>query len=190
MKHQDAAGRRRSLTMLARWRQRGADRRRGSGPGRLRSRPSRASASCWCRWRWASTSRRAGPPISKTEVEGWGGVFETRDPNWSVEAGAQAITDADLFRPQAGRADHPLAGPQLLFQADEEGAGRRHLRHPDRQSRQFRGRRLRRQRLGPPRPARGRSGDQGLRRELDRRRSAWSRATRSTPPASTNMPAS
>ena len=29
----------------------------------------------------------------KKEVEGWGGVFETRDPNWSVEAGAQAITD-------------------------------------------------------------------------------------------------
>jgi ribose transport system substrate-binding protein len=26
-------------------------------------------------------------------VEGWGGVFETRDPNWSAEAGAQAITD-------------------------------------------------------------------------------------------------
>ena len=24
----------------------------------------------------------------KREVEGWGGVFETRDPNWSVEAGA------------------------------------------------------------------------------------------------------
>ena len=24
----------------------------------------------------------------KREVEGWGGVFETRDPNWSIEAGA------------------------------------------------------------------------------------------------------
>jgi ribose transport system substrate-binding protein len=31
--------------------------------------------------------------ILKHEVEGFGGVFETRDPNWSVEAGAQAITD-------------------------------------------------------------------------------------------------
>ena len=30
----------------------------------------------------------------KREVEGWGGVFETRDPNWDVAAGAQAITDA------------------------------------------------------------------------------------------------
>lgn len=30
----------------------------------------------------------------KKEVEAWGGVFETRDPNWSVDAGAQAITDA------------------------------------------------------------------------------------------------
>ena len=30
----------------------------------------------------------------KREVEGFGGVFETRDPNWSVEAGAQAITEA------------------------------------------------------------------------------------------------
>lgn len=29
----------------------------------------------------------------KKEVEGFGGVFETRDPNWSVDAGAQAITD-------------------------------------------------------------------------------------------------
>jgi len=26
------------------------------------------------------------------EVKGFGGTFETRDPNWSVEAGAQAIT--------------------------------------------------------------------------------------------------
>ena len=30
----------------------------------------------------------------KREVEGFGGVFETRDPNWSVDAGAQAITEA------------------------------------------------------------------------------------------------
>ncbi len=30
----------------------------------------------------------------KREVEAWGGVFETRDPNWNVDAGAQAITDA------------------------------------------------------------------------------------------------
>ena len=29
----------------------------------------------------------------KREVEGWGGTFETRDPNWSTEAGAQAITE-------------------------------------------------------------------------------------------------
>lgn len=29
----------------------------------------------------------------KREVGGWGGTFETRDPNWSIEAGAQAITD-------------------------------------------------------------------------------------------------
>ena len=30
----------------------------------------------------------------KKEVEAFGGTFETRDPNWSVEAGAQAITEA------------------------------------------------------------------------------------------------
>jgi ribose transport system substrate-binding protein len=30
----------------------------------------------------------------KKEVDAWGGVFETRDPNWSVDAGAQAITEA------------------------------------------------------------------------------------------------
>jgi ribose transport system substrate-binding protein len=29
----------------------------------------------------------------KKEVEGFGGVFETRDPNWVTEAGAQAITE-------------------------------------------------------------------------------------------------
>ncbi len=36
----------------------------------------------------------------KREIEGWGGVFETRDPNWSVEAGAQAITDAINAEPK------------------------------------------------------------------------------------------
>ena len=30
----------------------------------------------------------------KKEVEAFGGTFETRDPNWSTEAGAQAITEA------------------------------------------------------------------------------------------------
>ena len=30
----------------------------------------------------------------KREVDAFGGIFETRDPNWSVEAGAQAITEA------------------------------------------------------------------------------------------------
>jgi ribose transport system substrate-binding protein len=34
---------------------------------------------------WAAYLRR--------EVEGWGGTFETRDPNWDTAAGAQAITD-------------------------------------------------------------------------------------------------
>ncbi|HTO85245.1 MAG TPA: sugar ABC transporter substrate-binding protein [Methylomirabilota bacterium] len=29
----------------------------------------------------------------KREVEGWGGTFDTRDPNWDTNAGAQAITD-------------------------------------------------------------------------------------------------
>lgn len=32
--------------------------------------------------------------ILEREVAAFGGVFETRDPNWSVEAGAQAITEA------------------------------------------------------------------------------------------------
>jgi len=31
--------------------------------------------------------------VLKREVEGFGGVLETRDPNWSTEAGAQAITE-------------------------------------------------------------------------------------------------
>jgi ribose transport system substrate-binding protein len=29
----------------------------------------------------------------KREVEAWGGTFETRDPNWDTNAGAQALTD-------------------------------------------------------------------------------------------------
>jgi ribose transport system substrate-binding protein len=29
----------------------------------------------------------------KKEVDAWGGVFETRDPNWATEAGAQALTE-------------------------------------------------------------------------------------------------
>lgn len=32
--------------------------------------------------------------ILKREVESFGGTFETRDPNWSTEAGAQALTEA------------------------------------------------------------------------------------------------
>jgi len=32
--------------------------------------------------------------ILEHEVSAFGGIFETRDPNWSVEAGAQAITEA------------------------------------------------------------------------------------------------
>jgi len=34
------------------------------------------------------------------EVEAFGGVFETRDPNWSVEAGAQALTEAIASDPK------------------------------------------------------------------------------------------
>ncbi|WP_374377501.1 sugar ABC transporter substrate-binding protein [Dongia sp.] len=36
----------------------------------------------------------------KKEVEAFGGVFETRDPNWSIEAGAQAITEAISSEPK------------------------------------------------------------------------------------------
>lgn len=36
----------------------------------------------------------------KREVEHFGGVFEVRDPNWSVEAGAQAITEAIASNPK------------------------------------------------------------------------------------------
>ncbi len=53
--------------------------------------------------------------ICKREVEGFGGIFETRDPNWSIEAGAQAITEADLLRSQAGRAGRPFARSELLL---------------------------------------------------------------------------
>ena len=51
---------------------------------------------------------------------------------------------------------------KLFKKAQEAG----HLCRADRQSHQLSGRRLRRQRLGPAGPARGRSRDQGLRREF------------------------
>ena len=35
-----------------------------------------------------------------TEVAAFGGIFETRDPNWSVEAGAQALTEAIASDPK------------------------------------------------------------------------------------------
>jgi ribose transport system substrate-binding protein len=38
--------------------------------------------------------------ILKREIDAFGGVFETRDPNWSVEAGAQALTDAIASDPK------------------------------------------------------------------------------------------
>ncbi len=38
--------------------------------------------------------------ILKREIEAFGGVFETRDPNWSTEAGAQAITEAIASDPK------------------------------------------------------------------------------------------
>jgi ribose transport system substrate-binding protein len=38
--------------------------------------------------------------IVKREVEHFGGVFEVRDPNWNVEAGAQAITEAIASNPK------------------------------------------------------------------------------------------
>ncbi|WP_322865957.1 sugar ABC transporter substrate-binding protein [Aquicoccus sp. G2-2] len=38
--------------------------------------------------------------ILKREVTAFGGTFETRDPNWSTEAGAQAITEAISSTPK------------------------------------------------------------------------------------------
>jgi ribose transport system substrate-binding protein len=38
--------------------------------------------------------------ILQREVNAFGGTFETRDPNWSVEAGAQALTDAIASTPK------------------------------------------------------------------------------------------
>ena len=102
---------------------------RGSRPGRLCQGARTASASCWCRWRWASTWRRAGPHYPEAaRSTAFGGMFETRDPNWSVEAGAQAITEAISSDPKPDVLIVHVARPQLLCQAAEEGAGRRHLR--------------------------------------------------------------
>ena len=101
----------------------------------------------------------------KREVEGWGGVFETRDPNWSAEAGGPGD-----HRPRSTSEPKPdvlvVHSPdlnsyaKLLKKAQSEGIYVVLIDNPD----ELPGRRLHRQRLGPARPARGRSGGQGLRR--------------------------
>ena len=108
---------------------------------------------------WAALSQAS-------EVEGLRRHLRDARPELERRGRRPGDHRGDLLRSEAGRADRPFARPQLLLEALQEGAGSRHLRHPDRQSRQLRRRRLRRQRLGPARPARGRSRRQGLRREL------------------------
>ena len=164
--------------------------RRGSGPGRLCRGAERQARHAGA----DGDGLRPGPGLgalsSSSEVEACGGVFETRDPNWSVEAGAQAITDAisSDTKPDVLIVHSPDLNSyaKLLKKAQDAGI----YVHPDRQPGQLRRRRLYRQRLGPARPARGRSRRQGLRRRTRRRRSASCRATRSTRRASTSMPAS
>ena len=126
----------------------------------------------------------------KREVEGWGGVFETRDPNWSTEAAAQALTEAGIVRSEAERAGRALAGPQLVLEDPQAGAERRHLRRADRQSHELR-------RPTPSSAATGTGWASSRPKPRSRvaakvlpRRSAWCRAMPPTPPASTSTTAS
>ncbi len=55
------------------------------------------------------------------EVRSWGGIFETRDPNWSVEAGAQALTDVIASRPDVIIVHNPdLRSYVKLFKRAQE----------------------------------------------------------------------
>ena len=59
--------------------------------------------------------------ILKREVEAFGGTFETRDPNWSTEAGAQAITEAiDTLQARHGLAFEVL---ERTFQVQLDAGG-------------------------------------------------------------------
>ena len=84
----------------------------------------------------------------KREVEGWGGVFETRDPNWSTEAAAQALTELVSSDPKPDVLVVHSPDLNSFSQDAEAGAERRHLCRPDRQPDELPGRRLHRQRLG------------------------------------------
>ncbi len=55
------------------------------------------------------------------EVRFWGGIFETRDPNWSVEAGAQALTDVIASKPDVIIVHNPdLRSYVKLFKRAQE----------------------------------------------------------------------
>ncbi len=55
------------------------------------------------------------------EVRSFGGIFETRDPNWSVEAGAQALTDVIASRPDVIIVHNPdLQSYVKLFKRAQE----------------------------------------------------------------------
>ena len=84
-----------AATALAVCRLRGASSAAGrSGPGRLRAGAEGQARDAGADGHGLRPGAGLGRTTSSTEVEGWGGTFETRDPNWSVEAGAQAITEA------------------------------------------------------------------------------------------------
>ncbi|MCY4149796.1 MAG: sugar ABC transporter substrate-binding protein [Gammaproteobacteria bacterium] len=55
------------------------------------------------------------------EVRYWGGIFETRDPNWSVEAGSQALTDVIASKPDVIIVHNPdLRSYVKLFKRAQE----------------------------------------------------------------------
>ena len=128
--------------------------------------------------------------ILKREVDGLRRHLRDARPELEHRCRRPGDHRRDLVGRQAGRAGRHVVRPELLFQAAEEGPEGGHLRHPDRQPGQLRGRRLCRRRLEPARPAGGRGRRSRAAATTRPRRSAWCRATRPTPPASTSMPAS
>ena len=72
-------------------------------------------------------------------------TFEIRDPNWSTDAGAQAITSLIAEKPDVMVIHNPDV--QSYATPAQEGRGGRHLRHPGQHAVELLDRRIRRRRL-------------------------------------------
>ena len=100
--------------------------------------------------------------VMKKQADRLGMKFEVRDPHFSADAGAQALTVADLRK--AGRHRRSQSRRPVLRQAAEARRGGRHSRHPDQHAVELQFRRLCRRRLDRHRRGRGAGRHRQMRR--------------------------